>query len=115
MIAPITIEIIMHYYCTGGEDFPDSQAFQNNAKMLVEAGMLIPASEIETHRKYEANQEACKKYIDHLCNIPFPNLEWIMPNRTYINEGYCNIFQIDYTQSSATKCKCGKEKWQHII
>ena len=25
----------------------------------------------------------------------------------------CDIFQMDSTTSSATKCKCGREKWEH--
>ena len=25
----------------------------------------------------------------------------------------CDIFQMDSSTSSATKCKCGREKWEH--
>ena len=37
MIAPITIDIIIHYYTTanGAGDYRDSKAFRDNAKMLV--------------------------------------------------------------------------------
>lgn len=82
MIAPITIEIIIYYYCTAdnGEDYRDSPAFRTNAKMLVEHGLLIETGKED--RKYTANREACKIYIDTLCSIPFPEMQWIIPTNT---------------------------------
>ena len=78
MKAPITLEIIIHYYCTAGStDYMDSPAFKEQSKMLVKAGLLI-----ETHKekpKFKPNREVIAVYLEALFNVPFPKHEWIIP------------------------------------
>lgn len=84
MKAPITLEIIIHYYCTAGStDYSDSPAFRKEAKMLVRAGLLIETRKEKP--KFEPNIEAIKVYLDALLNVPFPKLVWIIPKQEINN------------------------------
>jgi len=62
----------------------------------------------EEQRKYlskyidRQRQNAVEIYIEKQCNI------------VDISNLLCGFFQIDPTMSSATKCICGREKWQHL-
>jgi len=78
MVAPITIEIIIHYYVTSdeAEDFRDSPAFKENLAMLIDNQLLDIA--IKGKRKYTANREACEAYINALCSVPFPKQKWVV-------------------------------------
>ena len=75
MIAPITIEIVIHYYVTSGSDFKESKAFREYSEMLVEAGLLKKSL---GENEFEANMDACNVYINALCNVPLPTQEWII-------------------------------------
>ncbi len=85
MKAPLTLEIIIHYYCGGSDtDYMDSPGFREQAKMLVDVELLIRTG--NPKRKYEANREAVKVYLDALLAVPFPELEWIIPKITELQE-----------------------------
>ena len=58
-----------------------------------------------------------------LCELDYIDFEkfadWLVKKLTITNVNLhseqlvCDIFKMDSSTSSATKCKCGKEKWEH--
>ena len=80
MVAPITIKIIIHYYVTpdSGCDYRDSQEFRSNVDMLINVGLLKETG--KEKRKYTAVRGACEVYLNALCEVPFPELKWVIPS-----------------------------------
>ena len=53
-----------------------------------------------------SKKELCKMLIEankHLKNLPIH----------VVSDMLCGSFDADNSTSSATKCKCGREKWEH--
>lgn len=59
--------------------------------------------ETEENHQYDVATETVKIWIDQhrLLNQPIKT------------EQLCGYFQLDLRSSSATRCKCGREKWEH--
>jgi hypothetical protein len=68
--------------------------------------------------KKETGQSA---YIKNIFGTPIPTISyvlWLEEQCTIANvvgrsEQLCGFFEADNKNSSATKCKCGREKWEH--
>lgn len=73
--TPLTLQIVIHYYCTPG-DYPESQACTENIKMLVEIGMLTNTH--DDSQKFRINSEMAEVYLDKILSIPFPIAKYII-------------------------------------
>lgn len=80
MNSPLTIKIVLHYYLATSDtkDYEESPAFKRTIKYLLGLGIVKTTPRL-ANRKYDANIEACKVYVNALCATPFPVQGWVMP------------------------------------
>lgn len=62
---------------------------------------LTPIGWHEEHAKYIDGLDTFAERLVKLCNI------------SHVNNLLCCSFEPDNKTSSATRCKCGREKWEH--
>lgn len=86
-MTPLEIEILLHYYCVGNEDFKnlDAPAVETAIKKFVLLGLICEATETEqeTHGiKFYGDKRALKVYAEALGEVPLPKNIWVMPCTT---------------------------------
>lgn len=85
MNTPLGIEILLHYHCTGGTDFPHpSPAASDCIAEYVAAGILerIPTPSTAESPNYRAVRDATTVYVEALCAVPLPVQRWIVLEKT---------------------------------
>lgn len=78
-MTPLEIEILLHYYYTGGEDFPrrNAPAAQEAIARFLNLGLLEVASH-PTGAQYHATK-GVEVYVEALMAVPLPVRKWLIP------------------------------------
>lgn len=76
----LQISILLHYWCTGGEDYinQEAPAVQEATAKFVIDGVLKETGNA-SGQKYEIDREMAKPYIDAVTSIPLPKKTFIIP------------------------------------
>lgn len=76
--TPLEIQILIHYYVTGGEDYPnqDAPAVKDAIKEFIEKGLLERNPNHLKAPRYFGNHSALQPYIDALRAVPLPIQKW---------------------------------------
>lgn len=88
-MSPLEIEILLHYYCTGGVDYPrlTAPAVVSSIAHFVEVGVLVdngpsmmdPMSKGIPAPRYVANRDALEPWVAAVTALPLPVRRWVMP------------------------------------
>ena len=79
-MTPLMIEILIHYYCRV-DDFRDldAPAVKDAIDYFLDNGLIKINTNTKYYGVYTGNQDALKVYIEALCNVPLPELKWVIP------------------------------------
>ena len=77
-MTPLGIEILLWHLCTRGQyrggDF-SAPAVRELLDEFTRRGLLIRSNDPE---QYTANYEALEIYMEALCGVPLPKLQWVI-------------------------------------
>jgi len=75
-MTPLAIEICIHYYCSFS-DFErlGAPVVDEIIKDLLERNILLPGD--GSNQRYLGNREALQPYINAICSVHLPNMEWV--------------------------------------
>jgi hypothetical protein len=78
-MTPFEIDILLHYHTRGGDfrdgDF-DAPIVRPTLEWLASAGLLRRSEKLG--QMYEGT-DATAVFVEALCNVPAPELRWVMP------------------------------------
>ena len=83
----------------------------------------LPPQAIEIEKALEHSKITFENMLKQWHNLSDKQRKEIQSNIDYLNEQLtipavsnllCGSFDPDNSTSSATKCKCGREKWEHL-
>ena len=88
-MSPLMIEILIHYYVTGGVDYGpprlDAPAVADAINAFLRRGLLFRYETIYPNEKpkkdtpiYIANRDALEPYVNALCRVPLPVKRWVI-------------------------------------
>lgn len=75
-MTPLDVEILMHFHCCPGQFPRTSGHIEERIEFFVRSGML----KRDTDGKVSGVVPALKVWVDAVCAIRLPVVQWVIPN-----------------------------------
>ena len=85
-------------------------------KAIEQAKLMEEQGKVEfAFRAYSEMLSTGKSFVDIVNSMRTFKSEWLVKNCFIpdVSNLMCGSFELDNKTSSATRCKCGREKWEH--